>query len=99
MAARQTTLHSQEIINAQLNGKSEEQYIKDVNQIIVGNIRDLFFKSNLNQKQFAAQIGISYSAFERILNNRGKSIKLTTLCKIGAKLGVPIQNIMTEQPS
>ena len=97
MAAKMTTLHSQEIIKAQLNGKSEEEYTKEVKQIIIENINDLFYDSNLTMRQFAVQVGISHSSLARILERKVENIKLDTLCKIGANLGVPIQNLITSK--
>lgn len=96
MAAKMTAPHSPEIVKAQLQGKSEEQYIKEVKQIIIENIRDLFYKSNLSMRQFAVQVGISHSSLARILERNGENVRLDTICKIGANMGVPIQNLITK---
>lgn len=94
MAAKMTTPHSQEIVKAQLQGKSEEEYIKEVQKIVTENIKDLFYKSNLTMRQFAVQVGISHSSLARILERSGENVKLDTICKIGANIGVPIQDII-----
>ena len=95
MTAKMTTPHSHEIIKAQLNGKSEEEYIKDVQQIITDNVNDLFYKSHLTKRQFAVQVGISHSSLARIMDRNGENVKLDTICKIGANLGIPIQKLIT----
>lgn len=94
MAAKMTTPHSQEIVKAQLQGKSEEEYIKEVQKIVTENIKDLFYKSNLTMRQFAVQVGISHSSLARILERSGENVRLDTICKIGANIGVPIQDII-----
>lgn len=99
MSAKMTAPHSPEIVKAQLQGKSEEQYIKEVKQIIIENIRDLFYKSNLSMRQFAVQVGISHSSLARILERNGENVRLDTICKIGANMGVPIQNLITKNDS
>ncbi len=94
MAAKMTKPHSPEMIKAQLNGVSEEQYIKEVQKIVAENINDLFYKSNLTMRQFAVQVGISHSSLARILERSGENVRLDTICKIGANIGVPIQDII-----
>lgn len=94
MAAKMTTPHRQEIVKAQLQGKSEEEYIKEVQKIVTENIKDLFYKSNLTMRQFAVQVGISHSSLARILERSGENVRLDTICKIGANIGVPIQDII-----
>lgn len=93
MAAKMTAPHSPEIVKAQLQ-KSEEQYIKEVQQIIIENISDLFYKSNLTMRQFAVQVGISHSSLARILERNGENVRLNTICKIGANMGVPIEQLL-----
>ncbi len=94
MAAKMTKQHSPEMIKAQLNGVSEEQYIKEVQKIVAENINDLFYKSNLTMRQFAVQVGISHSSLARILERSGENVRLDTICKIGANIGVSIQDII-----
>lgn len=71
----------------------DEQKLK----LVIGNIKRIRHMRGLSKKQVAGRVGLDYSNYCKLENNKIKNPKLTTLLLIAESLGVYWEEIFRRE--